>query len=383
MKTPALLLSSLLFISIAGCINFESDNTPEVKNIFKITDTTFYGTLWSKIYNKYHIISQDGGNEFKVPGGSIWCFGDTFKGTRSKSGKPHFKGGGVNTSIAFLPDGSTPYPPQLQFLTGKDGTVTFPFKFSGKETPKKNSIWPLAGIYLNGKSYLYYTMIKKTGTNSCWDFQPIGDGLAVSDKPLGHYRRIIKNNTWKFPVRPASIIKTKKWLYLYSIENTGRQMQGVFLARIKPQDIENPEKYEYYCKNNNFSKNIKDKKIMLNAIYGQVSVAWNTYLNKYILAASSNLMESRLIRFFISNSPSGPWFSTNAKIQIPKIRQSKKVELVYCAFLHPELFRKNGKIIFLTYSLLLKNSTFDTNCEMVRIEIEKGELSSPNSYTNR
>jgi len=39
--------------------------------------------------------------------------------------------------------------------------------------------------------------------------------------------------------------------------------------------------------------------------------------------------------------------------------------------LHPELFRENGRVMNLTYSLNLKNSGFDANCEMVEIEIER------------
>ena len=88
-------------------------------------------------------------------------------------------------------------------------------------------------------------MIERTGTGS-WDFKHAGNGLAVSTKPLGHYTRIIKNNTWKFPVNPSSIIRTKEWLYLYSVENTGDNVQGVFLSRVKPDKLEEPDSYEYY-----------------------------------------------------------------------------------------------------------------------------------------
>ena len=366
MKTIVLFLCYLFLLT--GCAILSSNNAP-VKKVFTITETKLYGTLWNESYNKYHIISQDGGSEFEVPGGSIWCFGDTFKGTRDKSGKPHFKGGGVNCSIAFLPNGSKPYPPNLQYLSSQNDVVS-PFSFLGKETAQKNSIWPLAGIHLNGKSYLYYTMIKKTGTGS-WDFQHTGDGLAVSNKSLSHYTRIIKNDNWIFPVHPSAIIKTTDWLYLYSIENTSKYVQGVFLSRVKPGDIENPDSYEYFCGNNLFSKDKTKQKVMLNEVYGQTSVTWNKYLQKYILAASSSFRESQIIKFYVSDTPAGPWYNTKAEIKIPNVRQNKEVELIYCAFFHPGLFKKNGKIMYLTYSLMLKNSGFDANCEMVKIKIEK------------
>jgi len=136
-------------------------------------------------------------------------------------------------------------------------------------------------------------------------------------------------------------------------------------------EFENPDAYEYYTGKNNFSKDIKNQKVMLNEVYGQTSVVWNNYLHKYILAASSNFWESRIIKFYVSDTPIGPWYNTKAKIKIPQNRQNKKVELVYCAFFHPSLFEENGKIMYLTYSLMLKNSGFDANCEMVKVEIEE------------
>jgi hypothetical protein len=45
--------------------------------------------------------------------------------------------------------------------------------------------------------------------------------------------------------------------------------------------------------------------------------------------------------------------------------------MVYCTYLHPELFRDNGRVINLTYSTSLQNADFDANCEMVEIEIKR------------
>ncbi len=367
-KVLIIFLLTLFVLTGCGILNL-SQNAPS-KKVFKITSVKFYGSLWNSSYNKFGVISQDGGSSFKVPGGAIWAFGDTFKGTRGLDGKPNFKGGGVNCSLAFLPEGSRPYPPKFQFLAGGDGTVVSPFSFLGDETQDKNSIWPLAGIYLNDKYYLYYTVIEKTEKRAL-GFKHVGNGLSVAEKALDSYKRIIENGTWYFPVNPSAIIETKDWLYLYSVENTSKYVQGVFLARVKPEKLEDYDEYEYYCGEGLFSKNRSEQKVMLREVYGQTSVVWNSYLNKYILVASSSFWEPLLIKFYVSDTPVGPWFNADVEIKIPKIRQNKKVELVYCAFLHPELFSDNGRIMYLTYSLMLKNSGFDANCEMVKIKIDK------------
>jgi len=44
---------------------------------------------------------------------------------------------------------------------------------------------------------------------------------------------------------------------------------------------------------------------------------------------------------------------------------------VYCAYLHPELFRENGRVMNLTFSLGLQDAGFDSNCEMVEIELKR------------
>ena len=40
---------------------------------------------------------------------------------------------------------------------------------------------------------------------------------------------------------------------------------------------------------------------------------------------------------------------------------------------HPELFRENGRVMNLTYSLSLKDAGFDANGEMVEIEVRQQE----------
>jgi hypothetical protein len=59
-------------------------------------------------------------------------------------------------------------------------------------------------------------------------------------------------------------------------------------------------------------------------------------------------------------------------VELPAIRQGKRLTLAYCAYLHPELFRENGRVMMLTYSPNLQDAGFDGNCEMVEIEIERG-----------
>ena len=134
---------------------------------------------------------------------------------------------------------------------------------------------------------------------------------------------------------------------------------------------ENPDNYQFYCGQGSSFDLDKNKEVLfLQNIYGQVSVIWNEYLNKYILASSSDFLHPRKIRFYSAENPFGPWKQACA-ITVPKYRQSKKVKLVYCSYFHPELFRDNGRIMNLTFSLLLEDAGFNVNNEMVEVEVQR------------
>ena len=225
------------------------------------------------------------------------------------------------------------------------------------------------------KQYLliiYYSHIEIFGPY-IWDFISDGSGLAKAENPLFVYKRITINDSWKFPVAQSQVTPYDKWLYLFEVENNNKQ-SSLYLSRVLQKNIENPNAYEYYTGSElNFSRYKNERKIFLKDIYGQVSVEWNQYLGFYVMATPSDFAHSREIWFRTSKKPYGPWSNSISKIEVPNYCQGKKVELIYCTHLHPELFKEDGRIMNLTFSLILKDSEFDANNKMVEIEIVKNE----------
>jgi hypothetical protein len=177
---------------------------------------------------------------------------------------------------------------------------------------------------------------------------------------------------WRFPVAPTQIIEAGGWLYLFEIKEL-KGKQGVALARMRPEKIEDPDAYEYYTgAGPEFSPRKEAAAVLVENVPGQVSVAWNAYLKEYVIASSSDFERPREIRLLVADAPYGPWSPPVARVEVPEYRQGKRVELVYCAYLHPELFRENGRVMNLTYSPELHDAGFDANCEMVEIEIRRG-----------
>ncbi len=371
-KLPTIGLISLLGIVVlaSGC----SPATMTEKRLggtFDIVHTNFLGSLWNGPHAKASIVSQDGGESFVVPGGAIWAYGDTFKGSRSADGTPHFAGGAISCAIAFLADNVRSYRPAFNYLVSSNGDAVSPFELFPDEQPAgRYRIWPLGGIHVNGQYYLFYSLIEVFG-NGQWDFRGVGSGLGRSKVALGPYARLRPHEDWRFPVEPAQVIEADGWLYLFGVKEF-KGKQGVALARVRPEKIEDPDAYEFYTgASQEFSSRKEAAALLVRNVPGQVSVAWNPYLAKYVMASSSDFDHPREIRFHVADAPYGPWTSPVARIEVPEYRQGKRVELVYCAYLHPELFRENGRVMNLTFSLGLKDAGFDSNCEMVEIELKR------------
>lgn len=365
MKCLIVALALAMLVS-EGC----SLSSKERGSGFEIVQTNFLGTLWGESYARAGIISQDGGQSFEIPGGGLWAFGDTFKGSRSADLTPHYQGGSVSCSIAFLGQNARRYPPAFDYLVSSNSGVISPFKYLTNEPPERDRIWPGAGIYVNGQYYLFYSLIEIYGTGT-WDFRGVGSGLARSSVALGSYERLEPHGNWRFPVEPSCIIAADGWLYLYQVgEAHGKE--GALLARVRPEKIEDPTAYEFYAgPGPQFSSQKDAASLLVKNVPGQVSVAWNPYLHKYVMASSSDFSHPRQIRFLVADAPYGPWGKPVASIEVPARRQGKRVNLVYCAYLHPELFRGNGQTMNLTYSLNLKDSGFDANCEMVELQLSQ------------
>jgi len=371
-RLPTIGLISLLgtVVLVSGC---STSSTAEKQKVgtFDIVQTRFLGSLWNESHARASIVSQDGGESFVVPGGAIWAYGDTFKGSRSADGTPHFAGGAVSCSIAFLADNARSYPPAFNYLVSSHGVVVSPFEFLPDEKPTdRYRIWPLGGIHVNGQYYLFYSLIEIFG-NGSWDFRGVGSGLGRSQVALGPYERLRPHGDWRFPIEPTQVIEADGWLYLFGIKELNGK-QGVALARVRPEKIEDPDAYEFYTgPGPEYSARKEAAALLVGNVPGQVSVAWNPYLEKYVLASSSDFDHPREIRLLVADAPYGPWSPPIARIEVPAYRQGKRVEVVYCTYLHPELFRDNGRVLNLTCSLGLRDAGFDANCEMVEIELKR------------
>ena len=374
MMRPAVLAVLLLFV---GCLCPAPATRPEVepdktsRGAFAIARATFRGSIWNDAMKRSSVLFQDGAGSFAVPGGSVWAFGDTFLGSRGSDGKLQYSGA-KSCTLAFLKDGAQPFPPALEYRTDAMGIAETPFEFLPGESWERNRIWPGGGIHLDGRFYLYYALIELTDGEPPWNFRAVGHGLARSDSPLGHYKRLQPGGNWRFPIATSRVLLAGEWIYLYEAgEIAGRR--GVVLARVRPSRIEEPRGYEFYAgPGPRFTPHREEARLLVEDVYGQVSVAWNRFLGQYVMACSSDFSWPREIVFRTSQAPYGPFSARGASIRTPETQGA--VTLVYCSYLHPELSREGDRVFVLTFCPMLKDAGFKegfANAEMVEIVLDK------------
>jgi len=321
------------------------------------------------------ILYQDGALPTPVPGGTLWTFGDTFLGTRHADGSPAYAGDRSNT-MAWLPAGERGLPPKLRYLVDASGAALPPLALLADEDAKTRRLWPLAGVQLGARSYLFYGRIDVTGVGP-WGFRPVGTGLAVSDTPFAPYRRLAEPNASGWPIDPTSIVRHDGWLWLYAPRRFHGEhdlRSGLLIARVRPADIERPERYEFFAGNNSdavvWTPRLDDAVAAADDVWGQAGVAWHDEIEAFVLATSSNFFRHDGIRLRRSETPFGPWTPLGPDdgwITVPE-RPGETTQLIYCTMLHPELDAPDARTTTLTFCRMLKRDWAFTNPEVVRIE---------------
>jgi hypothetical protein len=335
------ILILLTAVALTGCA---APAPPRVKRV------EFGPPIWAEGQRRAGVLFQDGAQAVPVAGGTLWLFGDTFIGKPKTNQPPHRSQvtGMIGTTIAFLPAGQTNLPPQLKYFVDQNGTVTNPLALFPEESVATNRMWPEGAVSIDSRVYLYYTMIEQTVGPAPWNFRSIGGGLAVADKPLQHFVRLRPDGRWKFPIEPIQVFGEGNLLYLFELSSDPK---GLILARVNADQIEIPSKYEFFT-GNGWSKNRADVKVILREAYGQASVIWFPARKRYLMATSSDFFHAREIQLRESRRLEGPW-SAPTRIAVPEL-PGKKTDLVYGAFLHPELSDEKSLRLVATFCRILK-----------------------------
>lgn len=330
-----LYLSILSALLLAGC-------TTQPRPAATIT---WGGNLWSSGQRNAGVLFQDGGQSIPIPGGSLWLFGDTFYGQPNPSQPPQNSQirGAHWATLAQLPADAANLPPALNYVTTPNNTPLNPLTLLPGEDPKHRRIWPAGGIHLNGRTYLYYSLVATTDAPGPWNFQDVGGGLAVTTNLATAFTRLQPSGNWQFPVEPIQVLSESNTLYLCEVSTKPR---GLIIARTSTDQIENPTTYQFF-NGHGWSPRHADARVVLREAAGQVSIIKSAITGEYLIATSSDFFHPREIQLRRAKQLTGPW-SAPQRFTVPEL-PGQKTQLVYCTFLHPELTPPGSRDLPITY----------------------------------
>lgn len=324
--------------------------------------------FWTAAAERAHVLYQDGGMSIAMPDGStLWTFGDTFLGQgKNKDGTPKFEGGVSSTGCRVH---VTPKGPTVEYLTNAKGIADFLLPLAGSETWTRHRVWPAGGITADGTTYLYFIRVVINGQN-VFGFDDDGVGLARAKNGTAIFERLVMpKSDPPIPVLPVCVLADNGSLYLYSIEKTGAFDSRVILARVLATEADRPGSYRFWSGGNSFSTSKNEAATLVADVWGQTSVAWNRYLKHYVMLHVGGIFhEPRTVFLRTSETLYGPWSSPTAVFSLPGKLGKDFSGLIYCAYLHPELFRDDGRVMAFSYCTQQKELT---NPHLVEIELQQ------------
>lgn len=151
--------------------------------------------------------------------------------------------------------------------------------------------------------------------------------------------------------------------YIYQYGTPNGRYGAVYLARVKPADILDLSKYQYYSNNpaNHWPDTMGDLKAIAPAPVSEMSVAWNRYLKKYVMLHGIESQGQLVLR--TADRPEGPW--SDAKTLLNRTQTAGGI---YAPYIHPA---SDGRYLYFTAS-----RWSDYNVMLLRTDLDRPEFRS-------
>ena len=228
---------------------------------------------------------------------------------------------------------------------------------------------PTAAISIGNTQYINYMSVRTWGNPGQWvtNFSAISvshnngqtwttatNTIRVNvDVALPGVRQVQQGND-KFQMN-AYLKGNDGYIYQYGTPN-GR-FGAAYLARVRPTDILDLTKYEYYTNNaaQPWSAESVDLKPVAPQPVSELSVAWNAYLGRYLMLYTSDPAGGLVMR--TAEKPEGPWSGT--KLLVP----ASGLGGIYAPYIHPS---SSGKDLYYTTSVWK-----DYNVMLLRTDLDR------------
>ena len=341
----------------------------------KVKHTLDLGILFSN--NDYHVVGMDGGYSIPLNKKTMWFFGDTLIGERTEGESLWYPGGQkmgpesmtgtgkiteMLTNSALLVPGDKPLACMANygFVTNHNNKLRQLIPYLPDEDKDEYRIWCLHGIQLEKGIYLYYQKVQMLGEGDVLpvNFKIVGSGLAFSEDLNENFKRLTFNDETIFwnesqPQFASSVLNniTKDgYIYCYGVLQNKQGTQQCYIARVKQENMDKRDKYEYLVALENIWESKTENAITIfEGMPNELSVSFNKYLNAYLAVHSLDLTGKIVAR--TAPNPWGPWSDYT---ELYQVNVERKLDLPYPVLIyagkeHPELAENDGQILHITY----------------------------------
>lgn len=308
--------------------------------------------------NPVDITGQDGATSVLLPdGNAFWAFGDTIEGP-FETIRHHSLTDVLSNTGGIVPRQDPSHGlKHIDFLKSADGKRARQLvAFADDEDKAKHRLWTIHGACVGADIYLFYHKIEMDPVADVFEtFELKGMGIARARIGTYDFKRLVApdgtREFWKGDVPGFGVFIEKLpdgYLYLW-----GSYWTGMFLARTRPETIARLESYEYLVEapthekpdvRPRWSSTFEPTAALFDHVPNEMSAAYNPYLKKHV-AIHTFLRENKVL---IRTAPkiTGPWSEPEVFHRPEKIRDD---DLFSAAKEHPELARKGGKVLYVTY----------------------------------
>jgi hypothetical protein len=307
--------------------------------------------------NAVGVTGADGATSTVLPSGdALWVFGDTVEGPFKTIHGLDLTPLRSNTAALVPRQSVSAGIKEFEFLATDDGQRPRQIvPFAPDEDPSVNRVWVIHGVCLGKHLYLYYhriTLLK--GIDVFANFKLDGMGIARADVANLEFTRLAApdgtREFWKGdePGFGVFVDRDDDYVYLW-----GSLMTGMYLARVRPESIEDFSAYEYLvgaptAANPNasprWSTKFEPTAALFDAVPNEMSAAFNRHLGKFV--AFHSLHREHKIAMRTAPKITGPWSGPQVVYQPQRVGDN---DLIYAAKEHPELARDGGRVVYVTF----------------------------------
>lgn len=282
----------------------------------------------------YDVYGTDLGSMFAMDDTLYIAFGDTFGCCQPADGGA----GGENwrnnvlgyTTDRQLEDGIT----LDGMILGEDGNARAVLQ----KTLLDVTVIPTNGIAIDGRMVLHYMAVRRWGTPGRWTLGRSGWGYSDD-----------RGQTWTQPAESiwmgdtnfgqAALVLNMLDDYLYVFGIHGGRFGGVALARVPKDQVLDMTAYTYWD-GSAWVADLDSAAEIVEPPVGELSVAWNAYLERWIMTYLDEYQRAIVIR----EAPdlTGPWSDPTVLVS------GDDYPSLYGAFLHP--WASDGETIYFNMS---------------------------------